>query len=139
MIYKILQKILNRKDIQKERHEQFVKSRDEITSHFNGVRINETLVGKIRSAKMDECRVDSSKQVKVLKTVERPMNFGDNLFEWLNHVRSEAKETMNKNHKLEKQEKEYIELKKKQAQKETAEKRREFFRNYGVLPKTQLN
>jgi len=138
-MYKILQKLFNKRNVQKERQEQFVKSRDEITTHFNGVRINETLVGKIRSAKMDDCKKESTVKVKVLKTVERPMNFGDNLFEWLNHVRLEAKETMNKNHKSEKEEKEYIELKKKQAQAESTEKRREFFRNYGVLPKTSLN
>lgn len=88
---------------------QYEKSLDEITQHYNGVRVNQTLVGKIRSAKMDEITESSNINIKVQSSVPRPKDFGTDLFAWINDVRNEAKDVMNKLNKYRQEEKEYQE------------------------------
>jgi len=118
-----------------EQREQYQLQLAKITTHYNGVRINETLVGKIQAARMDECIPEKQTKIAVERSVERPMTFGDDVFGWLNHVRDEAKALMNKNHRYDKEEKEYLERIKKESQQKSIEQSRKFFVEYGVLPK----
>jgi len=115
--------------------EQYRKSFDEITEHYNGVRVNLTLLGKVRSAKMDEVCENKSINIKVRSSIPRPKDFGTDVFAWLDDVKKQAKEIMNRNKQYAQEEKEYQEQLKIKMQEEALRKRHEFFVEYGVLAK----
>ena len=115
--------------------EQYRKSFDEITEHYNGVRVNQTLLGKIRSAKMDEITESSNIDIKVQSSVQRPKDFGTDVFAWLEDVKKQAKEIMNKNNQYAQEEKEYQEKLKQKVQEDALKRRKEFLIGYGVLSK----
>ena len=125
----------HKKTTQELIQEQYRKSFDEITEHYNGVRVNLTLLGKVRSAKMDEITESSNIDIKVQSSIPRPKDFGTDLFAWLNDVRNEAKEVMNKLNKYKEEEKEYQEKLKQKVQEDALKRRKEFFIEYGVLAK----
>ena len=129
----------NKKTSEELKQEQYVKSISVITEHFNGVRINETLVGRIKGMRMTEvdCVIEESDEPKfpTKSSVPRPKSFGNNLFAWIDEVRQEAKEVMNKLHKYEKEEKEYQERIKSEKTSKALQERRKFFVDYGLLPK----
>jgi gas vesicle protein len=115
--------------------EQYRKSFDEITEHYNGVRVNLTLLGKVRSAKMDEITESSNINIKVQSSIPRPKDFGTDVFAWLDDVKKQAKEIMNRNKQYAQEEKEYQEQLKTKMQEQALKKRHEFFVEYGVLAK----
>ena len=115
--------------------EQYRKSFDEITEHYNGVRVNKTLLGKIRSAKMDEITESSNIDIKLQSSVPRPKDFGTDVFAWLDDVKKQAKEIMNRNNQYAQEEKEYQEKLKQKVQEEALMRRKEFLISYGVLAK----
>jgi hypothetical protein len=121
------------------KQEQYILSLQTITEHYNGVRINETLVGRIKGMRMTEveCSIIESDEPKVatLRSVPRPKSYGSNLFAWIAEVRQEAKEVINKNHQYEKQEKEYQEKLKAEITSKALEERRKFYVDFGLLPK----
>lgn len=122
----------SKEDLQREQYKlQLAQS----IRHNNGVRVNETLVGKIREAKMNDGFIERPTKIAVQNSVERPMSFGDNVFDWLDYIRNEAKMLMNKNHQYEKQEKAYQERVKQEVQEKALANRRKFFVEYGVLSK----
>lgn len=125
----------HKKSTQELIEEQYRKNFDEITEHYNGVRVNQTLLGKIRSAKMDEITESTNTDIKLQSSVPRPKDFGTDLFAWLSDVRNEAKEVMNKLNKYRAEEKEYQEKLKQKVQEEALKRRKEFLIGYGVLAK----
>lgn len=126
-----------KKSIAELRHEQYVSTLNSVSSHYTGVKINDTLVGKISGTRMDDIisTAVENKPVDGVKTTPRPKAYNMNMFEWLADIRKEAKNTMNQNHANEKIEKEQrerlLQIKQQKAIKET----REFYVNYGVLSK----
>jgi hypothetical protein len=127
------------KTLDELKQEQYILSLQTITEHYNGVRINETLVGRIKGMRMTEvdCVVSESDAPKVptLRSVPRPKTFGSNLMAWMDEVRQEAKAVINKNKQYEKEEKEFQEQLKTEKNNKALKERREFFVNYGLLPK----
>ncbi len=125
-------------DIELKR-EQYEKSLLTVTEHYNGIRINEMLVGKIKGVRMVEttCEVSNTDEpkIKTLRSVPRPQNFGTDLTAWMNEVRKEAKDIIALNKKYEKQEQEYQDKLKEEKNAELLEERRKFFVDYGLLPK----
>lgn len=115
--------------------EQYLNGLENITEHYNGVRINQTLLGRIRSAKMDEIPESKILTIKSHSFVPRPKDFGTNLFAWLEEIREEAKEVMNKLNRYKKEEEEYQERIKQESNKRAIKKQHEFFVEYGVLNK----
>jgi len=115
--------------------EQYYNSLDTITEHYNGVRINHTLLGKIRSAKMDEIIEVKTNTIKVHSFVPRPKDFGTDVFAWLDDVKKEAKNVMNKLNEFKKEEKEYQEQLKIKTQEDALKRRKEFLIEYGLLNK----
>jgi hypothetical protein len=93
------------------------------------------LLGKIQAAKMDDCVI----QEKVKPNEQIPIRFESDVTNWLENVRNEAKLTMNKNHQYEqivKAEKEKAKLEK---QHKAAEESRNFFKEFGLLPKHSMS
>lgn len=131
----IVELFKSKKSTQELIQEQYRKNFDEITEHYNGVRINHTLLGKIRSAKMDEITEINNNSIKVHSFVPRPVDFGTDVFAWLSAVKNEAKEVMNKLHKYKEEEKKYQEQLKQKFKEEATKKSHEFFVEYGVLAK----
>jgi len=127
--------ILRKRKQEQERREQYVKMMSKTKVHFNGVRVNEELVGKILSAKSDEVITESSYKVPVQSSVDRPMSFGNNVFAWLDYIRQEAKDIMNKNHSYEKNEKDTEHKAALENDTKILTQRRKFFQDFGVLPK----
>ena len=119
--------------------DQYTKSLDEITEHFNGVKINETLVGRIRGMRMTEkdCIVSESDEPKfpTMSSVPRPKSFGNNLFAWIQDVRDEAKLSLNKNREYEQKDKERAEQLKAESNRKALEERRKFYVDFGLLSK----
>lgn len=71
-------------------------------------RINETLYGRIKAIKMtgdSEYFESNTENVKLMSTVERPVDFGDNIFGWLDYVKAEAKRLKNENYLKEEEDK----------------------------------
>lgn len=122
----------------KLKRKQFLDSLKTVTEHYNGVRINETLAGRIKGIRMTELEcgvsVDDSPKIPTLRSIPRPENYGTNLLAWMSAIRREAKAIINRNKKYEAQEKEYQEKIKVIKNKEVLEERRKFLINYGVLP-----
>lgn len=72
-----------------------------MTEVADNFRINETLYGRIKAIKMTgdvEYFVSNTENVKLMSTVERPVDFGVNLFGWLDYVKAEAKRLKNENY-----------------------------------------
>jgi|ERR1035437_1178736 hypothetical protein len=115
--------------------EQYLNNLENITEHYNGVRINQTLLGRIRSAKMDETTESKILTIKTHSSVPRPKDFGTDLFAWLDEIKKEAKEVMNKLNRYKKEEEEYQERIKQEMNKKAIEKQHKFFVEYGVLNK----
>jgi hypothetical protein len=131
------------KTVDELKREQYIKSLRTITEHYNGVRINETLVGRIKVMRMTEvdCIVtesDDEPKFPTLRSVPRPKTFGNNLMAWMDEVRKEAKDVINKNRQYEKEEKEFQEQIKTEKNNKALQERREFFINYGLLPKISV-
>ena len=62
----------------------------------NGVRVNETLIGRVQ--RIREIIPEKSKSViRVQSSTERPIDFGTDLFAWLKAVRGEARKLSEKN------------------------------------------
>lgn len=78
------------------RRQNYQRQLEQSTVFFNGVRVNDALVGRVRAAKADEVTIDDIKKVKVQSTIQRPINF-PSFFDWFNHIRTEAKALINKN------------------------------------------
>jgi len=125
----------SKKSTQELIQEQYRKNFDEITEHYNGVRINHTLLGRIQSAKMNEVIDIKTNPIKVHSFVPRPKDFGTDVFAWLNSIKEEAKEIMNRNKQYAQEEKEYQEKLKQKVQEEAINKSHKFFVEYGVLAK----
>jgi hypothetical protein len=150
-LYRVLFK--NELTLEEQRQAQYIKSINETTKHFNGIKMNDTLTGKIRSAKMDDFTPNSSTQkVLIQSSTERPKVFeitdggepkeidlSKDLFAWLGMIRKEAKEVMNKIHYYEEEEKQYLEISSKEKHNKDLEKSRTFFREFGVLPSQQVD
>jgi hypothetical protein len=129
------------------RLEQYVERLNSVTSHYNGVKTNDTLVGKISATRMDEinCTTTEIKPVDYIeKSVPRPkvfnenneeVKFDNNLFGWMDLIRKEAKETMNKNHQMYEEERILQERIKAEKNEKALRERREFYVSYGLLPK----
>lgn len=69
----------------------------EVSDNF---RINEVLYGRLKAIKMTgdvEYFVSNTENVTLMSTVERPLDFGDDLFGWLDYVKAEAKRLKNEN------------------------------------------
>ncbi len=134
-----------KKTVYDEVSEQYLKSLDEITQHYNGVRVNETLLGKIRAAKMDDITESEmlflkshnsvNQDIKLQSSVPRPKDYGTNIIAWITDVKNQAKEIMNKNNHYSKEEKEYEEQLRLIVQTEALQRRKEFLIQYGVLDK----
>ena len=129
----------NQKSVDEIRLEEYKKSLMNITEHFNGVRINETLVGRIKGERMLEadCIVVESDKPKfpTKSSTPRPKSYGNNLFAWIEEIRQDAKDVVNKNRQHEIAEKEYQEKIKTERNEVALKERREFFIGYGLLPK----
>ena len=125
-------------DIELKR-ELYEKSLLTVTEHYNGIRINETLIGRIKGSRMTEMDCDISEEkepkIKVLRSVPRPEDFGSDLSTWMAEVRNQAKEITKLNKKYEKQEQEYQDKLKEEKNAKLLEERRKFYVNYGLLPK----
>ncbi len=129
----------------KLRRKQYALSLESVVEHYNGVRVNETLVGKIRSSKMDEITYPNLSELRLSHSIERPKVYdkdnneiphsNNNFATWLETIQKEAKDIMNKNKFFEKEEKEYQERMKAKHQEEALKKKREFLEQYGLLPK----
>ena len=147
----MLKKLFTNKPTEEEiRKEQYVQSLKTITEHFNGVRVNETLLGRIRSAKMDDVYEVNNKNIKLQSSVPRPkvfttdkdgkqieVSFDNNLFGWFDFIREEAKRVINKNKQYAEEEKKYQEELKTKHNEKALKEKREFLINYGLLPKQQ--
>jgi hypothetical protein len=111
------------------------------------MKMNDTLTGKIRSAKMDDFTPNSSTQkVLIQSSTKRPkvyeivngeqkeIDLSKDLFAWMGMIRKEAKEVMNKIHYYEEEEKQYLEISSKEKHNKDLEASRRFFIEFGVLP-----
>lgn len=123
----------------KLKRKQYSDSLKTVTEHYNGVRINETLAGRIKGIRMSETEcgvsIDDLPKIATLRSVPRPKYYGTNLLAWMASIRREAKTIINRNKNYEAQEKEYQERIKTIKDQELLEERRKFLINYGVLPK----
>ena len=125
------------------RREYYAQSLRTVTQYYNGVRINETIVGKLRAARMDEIQEPNIENIRIEKSVPRPTVYDKlekkekeiSFIGWMELVRSEAKDVVNKNLLYEKEEKEYQEKIKIKMQEEALRKKKEFLSNYGLLTK----
>ena len=86
----------NKKKEAELRRQNYQRQFEQSTVFFNGVRVNDVLVGRVRAAKADEVTIDDIKKVKIQSTIQRPINF-PSFFDWFNHIRTEAKALINKN------------------------------------------
>jgi hypothetical protein len=127
-------------ELRKERYAESLKT---VTEFYNGVRINETLVGKIRATRMDEVFHRNTDNIKIESSIPRPTVYDKEekvekeitFLGWMELVRDEARAIINKNLSFDKQEKEYQENAKKKMQEEALERKRVFLTNYGLLTK----
>lgn len=134
------------KSVDDLKQEQYVERLKTVTEHYNGIRINEVLVGQISVIKKMSNVFESNKEYLMLsKTVPRPKVFVDGEdgqkkeiafktpSEWLNHIHEEYKNVVNKIRKYAEEEKEYQESLRNKMIEETLKKKREFLIGYGVL------
>lgn len=78
------------------RRQKYQREVEQSTIYFNGVRVNDALVGRLRASKDDEVVKDDIKKIKVQSTIQRPKNF-PSFFDWFEYVRTEARSLLNKN------------------------------------------
>ena len=110
----------------------------EIKVFDNGFRLNITLLGLIISSRFDAPIFDYEKKLSrtsIQKSLPRPMNFDNSQIGWLNYIKNEAKELMNKIHEQEEEEKQYQKEKLLQKQEEFQKTRRAFYQEMGFLRK----
>ena len=108
-----------------------------IRNFDNGFRINETLLGRIVASRIDAPIYDYTlklQQVKLDRTIPRPIDFGNDIIGWFNSIRDEAKAVLNKIHDGEIQEKLYQKQLQKQKEEKFLEEKRKFYRENGMLP-----
>lgn len=145
MLSKIFKSEKSNEDIIQE---QYLNKTNCITEHYNGVRINEVLVGKISVIKKMSDVFESNKDyLMISKSIPRPKIYKtdesgikkefvfSNPSEWLTYIHEEYKSVVEKLKKYEEQEKQRQEYLKNKHQEEALMKKREFFIEYGVLKK----
>jgi len=145
MLSKIFKSKKSKEDIMQE---QYVNKTKCITEHYNGVRINEILVGKISVMKKMSDVFESNKDyLMISKSIPRPKIyttdengikkefFFNNPSEWLIYIHQEYKDVVKKLKEYEDKEKERLENLKNKMQEDALMKRREFLIEYGLLPK----
>jgi hypothetical protein len=69
--------------------EQYMLEFKTMTTYTNGVRINETLVGRLHSYR-ETIQTESSCKPRVQSSTTRPVDFGNDITAWLDAVRVEA-------------------------------------------------
>ena len=127
----------NNQHFQPQRQVLSVNQNHTIVQHSNGVRINETLLGRIMGARNNGMVFDYEWELRYTrteKTIERPMDFGNDIVGWFNYIRAEAKAVMNKIHAEEQEEKEYQKTLLKEKEQKFLEDKRKFYRDNGMLP-----
>jgi hypothetical protein len=145
MLSKIFKSEKSKEDIVQEHYINKIKT---ITEHYNGVRINETLVGKISVMKKMSDIFESNKDyLMISKSLPRPKIyttdengvkkefFFNNPSEWLIYIHKEYKDVIEKLKKYEDEEKERYEYLKNKMNEDALGKKREFLMEYGLLPK----
>jgi hypothetical protein len=116
----------------RKKKEEPVQIKPEMEECAEGFRINRTLLGRILAIKRNGVIYESTSKVALQSTVERPIDFGSNLYRWLVYVKSERKRLAEELHIKEKSEREtklYVEEERKK--KALAERKKfldEFFR-----------
>lgn len=142
-----------KKSLEEERHDQYIDAVVNTTEHYNGVRMNDKLVGKMHGIRLTEleCPTETAKELAIEKTVPRPKmfkiiegkeveySFGNDIIAWSNALKEEAKAVIAKNQQYANEEKEYIEKVKSERNAKALEERRKFFQEYGLLPKSEAN
>lgn len=140
MLFNFLKPKKNEIALKREKHEASLRS---VTETYNGVKINETLMTRVKCSRMADIdcylkETDVSKY-SVKTTAPRPNTFENNLFSWIESVKAEAKLAKIRNAEKEKEERENYEKLKSKKQQEALEQRREFYINYGLLPKVKMS
>lgn len=110
----------------------------EIKQSTDGFRVNITLLSLIISSRMDAPIFDYEKKLSktsIEKSIPRPMDFTNSQIGWLDYIKNEAKELMNKIHEQEEEEKQYQKEKLLQKQEEFQKTRRDFYQEMGFLRK----
>jgi hypothetical protein len=69
--------------------QQYLLEFNTMTTYTNGVRINETLVGRLHSYR-ETIQEESKCKVRVQSSTERPVDFGNDIGAWLEAIRLEA-------------------------------------------------
>lgn len=128
--------------------EHYIKKLSSVTEYYSGVRINETLLGKILAIKKMSDVFDTNKEYLMLsKSLPRPKTYitdtngqeKEVVFatteEWLNYIHEEHKKVVNKLQEYKEQEQEYQEKLKEEKNAKLLEERRKFYIDYGLLPK----
>jgi len=130
------------------KQEQYVEKIKTTTEYYNGIRINETLLGRIIALKKMSDVFDTNKEyLMISKSLPRPKTFivDENGMEqevvfkdptdWLINIQKEYKEVVQKLQKYEEEEREREEQLKAEFQEQALKTKREFLIEYGLLPK----
>lgn len=137
-----------KKSLEETKQEQYVEQIKTITEYYNGIRINDTLLGKVIAMKKMSDVFDTNKEyLQLSKSVPRPktiivdeqgnekeIKFKDHT-EWLSHIQKEYKEVVQKLQQYEAEEKEREEQLKAEMQEKALKVKRDFLIEYGLLPK----
>lgn len=115
-----------------KKKEESVKPKPEMKECAEGFRINETLLGRILAIKRNGEIYESTSNVALKSTVDRPIDFGANLFRWLVYVKAERKRIAEELHIKEKAERDTrLQVEEERKRKALAERKKfmdEFFR-----------
>ncbi len=72
------------------RREQYLREFNQRTEYTNGVRINEDLVGRLKSYR-ETILPESRCTPRIQSSTKRPIDFGSDIAAWLDAVRAEAR------------------------------------------------
>jgi hypothetical protein len=75
---------------------EYIKEFKAMTTYTNGVRVNEDLVGRLKSYR-EIVLTESKFQPRVQSSTKRPVDFKDNIAAWLEAVRLEARKLVKGN------------------------------------------
>lgn len=87
------------------KQEETPKPKPEMEECAEGFRINQNLLGRILAVKRNGVIYESESKVALRSSVERPIDFGSNLYRWLVYVKAERKRLAEELHEKEKSEK----------------------------------
>lgn len=74
---------------------QYLQEFHDATTYTNGVRINETLAGRVRSLR-EIVLQESQFKIAVKSSTSRPVDFKNDIAAWLEAIRAEAKKLATK-------------------------------------------